>query len=85
MVEPGKGIGVIKHYYDRLQVGIIQLNAPLKIGDTIHVKGAHDDFIQMIDSIQIEHQKIDEANAGDLVGIKLNQKVHEHDVVYRAE
>ena len=85
MVETGKGIGVITHYYDRLQVGVVQLNAPLKVGDTIHVKGAHNDFIQMIDSIQVEHHKIEQANAGDVVGIKLNQKVHEHDVVYKEE
>lgn len=85
MLEQRKGIGVITHYYDRLQVGIVELKASLKVGDTIHVKGAHDDFIQMIDSIQVEHKKIEEANAGDVVGIKLNQKVHENDVVYKEE
>jgi len=76
-------IGKIIHYYNHLEVGIIELTAPLAIGDTIHIKGVHDDFTQAVDSMQIEQDKLENAKAGDQVGVKVIQKVHEKDKVYK--
>ena len=78
-----KQIGTISHYYGKLSVGIIDLKGPLKVGDTIHVKGAHDDFTQTIDSMQIEHASVSEAKKGDAIGIKVAQKVHPKDAVFK--
>ena len=78
-----KQIGAISHYYSNLGVGIIELSAQLIVGDTIHIKGAHDDFNQTVDSMQVEHKDVREAKAGDAVGIKVGQKVHEKDKVYK--
>ncbi|MFH1094117.1 MAG: hypothetical protein V1739_08230 [Candidatus Omnitrophota bacterium] len=75
-------IGIVTHYFNKLSVGIIELNAPLKVGDTIHVKGAHDDFTQTIDSLQIEHEPVKSAEKGDFVGIKVIQQVHVNDKVF---
>jgi len=77
-----KKIGVITHYFGHISVGIIELTAPLKIGDAIRIKGAHDDFIQKVETMEIEHKKIEEAKAGEQVGIKVIQKVHPNDEVY---
>ncbi|MFH1771908.1 MAG: hypothetical protein ABH872_03750 [Candidatus Omnitrophota bacterium] len=78
-----KEIGVVAHYFSKICVGIIQLSDVLKIGDTIHVKGAHDDFSQIIDSIQVEHESVSEAKKGDAAGIKVAQKVHPNDKVFK--
>lgn len=78
-----KEIGKITHYYSHLSVGIIELSDTLKIGETIHIKGHSSDFTQGIDSMQIEHNAASEAKSGDSVGIKVVQKVHPHDKVYR--
>ena len=78
-----KEIGKITHYYGKVSVGIIELKEQLKIGDTIRVKGAHDDFTQKVDSIQIEHNSIVEAKKGDEIGVKLIQPVHSNDKVYK--
>ena len=78
-----KEIGKITHYYSHLGVGIIELLDTLKVGDTIHIKGHSSDFTQGIDSIQIEHNVVSEANAQDAIGIKVIQKVHPHDKVYK--
>jgi putative protease len=78
-----KEIGVITHYFGKISVGIIQLKDSLKVGDAIHIKGVHDDFTQVVESIQIEHQNVEEAKSGDLVGIKVVQKVHPNDKVYK--
>ena len=78
-----KEVGRITHYYGNISVGIVELSDILKVGDTIHIKGHTSDFNQTVDSIQIEHKNVSEAKAGDLVGIKVIQKVHPHDKVYK--
>lgn len=77
-------IGKITHYYNKIGVGIIELtNGELKVGDTVHVKGHSEDFDQKIDSMEIEHKEVQEAKKGDVIGLKVDQKVHEGDVVYK--
>jgi len=78
-----KEIGVISHYFGKVSVGIIALNDTLKAGETIHIKGMHDDFMQKVESMQIEHADVKEAKKGDAVGIKVAHPVHEHDKVYK--
>jgi len=78
-----KEIGKITHYYGNLSVSIIELQDTLKLGETIHIKGHSSDFTQSIDSMQIEHTTVSEANSGDIIGIKVIQKVHPHDKVYK--
>lgn len=78
-----KLIGKITHFYGRLSVGIIELSDVLKVGDAIHIKGHTSDFTQQVSSMQIEHADVTEAKAGDAVGIKVEQKVHENDSVYK--
>jgi putative protease len=78
-----KEIGKITHYYGHLSVGIIELADALKVGDTIHIQGHSEDFTQAVDSMQIEHKSVSEAKAGDSIGIKVLNKVHPHDKVYK--
>ena len=80
-----KLIGRVTHYYSHLSVGIVELTeGELRLGDLIHVKGAHTDFTQTVDSIQVEHQNVERAEKGKSVGIKVKEKVREHDQVFRA-
>lgn len=78
-----KEIGRISHYFGHINVGIIELKGTLKIGDRIHIKGHTSDFVQTIKSMQIEHKDVNEAKSGDGVGIKVQDKVHENDIVYK--
>ena len=80
---PEKEIGQITHYYGHINVGIIQLSDTLKAGETIHIKGHSEDFTQPVESIQIEHTNVPEAKAGDSIGIKVAQKVHPGDKVFK--
>lgn len=77
-----KLVGKITHYYGSIGVGIIELAGTLKTGDTIHVKGKAGDFEQPVDSIQIEHKSVESAGKGDVVGVKMSQKVKEGYEVY---
>ncbi len=78
-------IGTITHLYSHLGVGIIALTAPLKVGDTIKVKGHTTDFTQKVDSLQLNHQDIPQAKSGDDVGVKLDDKVRSGDTVFLVE
>lgn len=78
-----KLIGKIIHYFGKISVGIIELSDELKVGETIHFKSSTTDFEQVIDSMQVEHQNIDTAKAGDQVGLKIAQKVKEGDQVFK--
>jgi putative protease len=76
-------VGVVSHYYGHLSVAAVKLEVALAVGDTIRVLGHTSDFRQKVDSIQIEHQAVSEAIAGDEIGLKVVQHAREHDVVYR--
>ena len=77
-----KEIGVITHHFGKISVGIIKLKSALRVGDRIHIKGAHDNFTQTVKSMQINHKDVRQAKKGDEIGIKIPQPVHKNDKVY---
>ncbi len=84
LVKKEELIGGITHYYSNVSVGIIDLTGgDLRVGDFIHIKGKHTDLIQAVDSMQIEHQNVSQAERGKVVGVKVKVKVREHDQVFR--
>jgi putative protease len=76
-------VGRITHFFPKISVAVIELTAPLAVGDTIAVKGPNTDFEQPIESMQIEHQNIQRAEAGQSIGLKVQQRVRETDRVYK--
>lgn len=81
--EEGKLIGKISHYFGKIGVAVIELSDTLKVGDNIRIAGGEVDFTQVIDSLEIEHEKVETAKKGDSVGLKINQKVREGYKVYK--
>ncbi|MBI4385524.1 translation elongation factor-like protein [Candidatus Parcubacteria bacterium] len=80
-----KPIGKVTHFYSKLGVAIVKLAAPLAVGETIHVQGATTDFTQAVESMQVEHESVQKAGKGDVVGLKVADKVREHDLVTKVE
>jgi putative protease len=76
-------IGRITHFFSKINVVVIELKAPLKVGDTIVVKGPTTDFQQVVDSMQIEHNNVQTALAGQSIGLRVVQRVRETDVVFK--
>lgn len=74
-------IGKVVHYYDRIGVAIIDLKEPLHVGDMVMLKKGDRIMPQRIDSIEIEHASVPAAKAGDIVGVKVDNEVHEGTVV----
>lgn len=82
MVE--EKIGVVEHFFTNVSVAAIKItDGELKIGDTIHFVGAHTDFKQKIETMEINRNPVQTVKPGDDVGIKVKDRVREHDVVYK--
>ncbi|MFO7871140.1 MAG: hypothetical protein R6V03_06875 [Kiritimatiellia bacterium] len=77
-------IGVVSHYFDKIGVAAVEITGgSLKLGDTIHIKGGTTDVTASVDSMQVEHDSVDSAAKGDAVGIRIGEKVREHDKVFK--
>ncbi|MBM3311317.1 MAG: hypothetical protein FJY80_07400 [Candidatus Aminicenantes bacterium] len=76
-------IGKVTHYFDRIGVAVLELTDTIRVGDTLHFLGHSDDFKQTVDSLQIEHKNVAEAKPGQDVALKVSQKVHPHDKVFK--
>jgi translation elongation factor EF-Tu-like GTPase len=79
VVETGR----ITHFFSKIGVAVVELTAPLAVGDSILVKGPSTDFEQTVESMQIEHKNIQRAEAGQSIGLKLLQRARERDAVYK--
>ncbi|MDO8662683.1 MAG: hypothetical protein Q7K98_05635 [Candidatus Omnitrophota bacterium] len=77
-------IGTITHYFPHVQAAVIKLKAPLAAGQTIKIKGHTTDFIQAITSMQIDRVPINSAKAGQEIGLLVNSRVRQGDLVYKA-
>ena len=79
-----KKIGEVIKFFSKIGVAAIRVTeGSVKVGDQIRIVGHTTDFIQALDSIQIENKSVPEAGPGADIGIKVKDKVREHDVVYR--
>jgi len=76
-------IGTVTHYYDKIGVAVINVLAPIKVGDKIKISGHDKEFEQEIASMQVEHQNIQAAKKGNDVGMKMDQPVKDGDEVYK--
>ena len=76
-------IGRIIHYYDKIGVAVLELTETLVVGDTIRISGHGSEFTQKVDSMQVEHENIQEAKKGQAIGLKVEQEVKEGDEVFK--
>jgi len=76
-------VGRVTHYFSRIGVAVVELKAPLKLGDKILIRGATTNFEQTVESMQVEHKPVQEAGPGQSVGIKVKDRVREKDIVYK--
>ena len=76
-------IGRIVHYYDKIGVAVLELTDGLAVGDTIRISGHGKEFTQAVNSMQVEHESIQEAKKGQEIGLKAEQEVKEGDEVFK--
>ncbi len=76
-------IGKVTDFFARPIVAGIELTAILKVGDKIHIKGHTTDMELTADSMQINNADVQQAKAGDSIGIKVSERVRRGDMVYK--
>lgn len=80
-------IGKITHYFNKINVAVVELDSELKIGDRIVVESpnASHSFEQIVESMQIDKKNISEAKKGQAIGLQLKERAREGYKVYRLE
>ena len=78
-------IGKVMTFFARPVVAGIELTGTLKVGDHIHILGHTTDLEMAVDSLQLDNAEINEASAGQSVGVKVSDRGRPGDRVYRVE
>lgn len=81
--DPESAIGTVTHYFGHLSVAAVELTDTLRVGDRIHIVGHTTDLEQTVDSMEVEHAKVESAAAGDDVALAVTDHVREHDRIFR--
>ena len=77
-------VGKVSHYFTKIGVAVIEVtDGSIKVGDELHIKGHTTDFKQKVVSMQIEHDEVEMAEPGQSIGMKVNDPVRAHDIVYK--
>jgi translation elongation factor EF-1alpha len=76
-------IGNVTDFFARPVVAGIELSATLNMGDKIHIKGSTTDMELTVESMQIDRVNITQGKPGDVVGIKVLDRVRRGDKVYK--
>jgi len=81
---PEEKVGKVVKFFTKPSVAAIEVtDGVLSVGDKIKIKGNTTDFEDTIASIQEDNNSIEKAAPGQLIGIKVKDRVREHDVVYK--
>jgi len=81
--DPEQAIGTVTHYFSHLSVAAVSLTETLRSGDRIHVKGHTTDLEQTVDSMEVDHARVDSAGPGDDVALHVDDHVRDHDRIFR--
>lgn len=77
-------VGIIVKFFAKPSVAAIEVTSgSIKKGDLLRFKGHTTDFTEEVASLEIDNQSVEEAKKGDLVGIKVKERVRENDDVYQ--
>jgi putative protease len=81
--DPADAVGRISHYFSHLSVAAVKLEAPLAVGDRIHIRGHTTDLQQDVSSMEVDHAAVERAGPGDDVALKVDDHVRDHDLIYK--
>jgi putative protease len=70
-------VGKVTHYYNKAGVAIVEVEGSIKVGDMVKFQGHGADFEQPLDSIQVNHEQVQSAKKGDVIGVKVASEVKE--------
>jgi len=83
---PEKEVGLVVKFFAKPSVAAIKVTrGSIKQGDLLRYKGHTTDFTEEVTTMEIDRQPIEEAKVGDMVGLKVKERVRENDKVLKVE
>jgi len=78
-------IGQVIHYFNNIQVAVIELSDELSVGDTVTFVNPNGEklFEQEIESMEIDEEPVEAAGSGDEVAVKVDQKAKADATVHK--
>lgn len=78
-------VGTVTHFFQKIDVAVVEATDRIEVGDTLHVSGANDDFTFTVESMEVDEEPVEAIDEGESAGIKVPQRAHEGSDVLRAE
>lgn len=77
-------VGVVKKFFSKVSVAAIEVTSgSIALGDLLSFKGHTTDFKETVNSMELDNKPIEKAEPGQLIGIKVKERVREKDIVYK--
>jgi len=81
---PEEQVGLIVKFFAKPSVAAVEvMSGGIKKGDLLKYTGHTTDFTELVASMELDNQPVEEAKAGQLIGIKVKERVREGDKVYK--
>lgn len=78
-------IGKVTHYFDKAGVAVVKLSGDIATGDTLKFRKGETEFTDVVESMQVNHEPVISAKAGDEVAIKISQQAREGATLYKMD
>lgn len=77
-------IGTVTHYFKGPSVAVVRVTeGDLDIGDEVHFVGQTTDFTERVFSMEVDHQKVEHATAGEEIAVQVVNRARPHDRVFK--
>lgn len=77
-------VGVVAKFFAKPGVAAVKVTGgSIKKGDLLRFSGHTTEFTEAVASMEVNNQPVEEAKAGDFIGLKVKERVRENDKVYK--
>ncbi len=77
-------VGEVVKFFAKPSVAAVKITAgDLNVGDKVKFTGHTTDFEDLIESMEINNQKVEKAVVGDYIGIKVKDRVRPGDEMFK--
>jgi Elongation factor Tu domain 2. len=79
-----KKIGEVVKFFSKPSVAAVKIvEGDIAVGDSLKFSGHTTDFIDVINSMEVDNKSVQKAVAGDFIGLKVSNRVRPGDEVFK--
>ena len=79
-----KRIGEVVKFFSKPSVAAVKIvEGELAIGDSLKFSGFTTDFVDVINSMEVDNKSVQKALTGDFIGLKVSSRVRPCDEVFK--